>query len=535
MALSPALVWYSQEVRMFQPAATLIVVGGYALLRAADETRSPQRLLWWTGMVLALTAALYSYLFSAFVLPAAGFTLLALALFGGERTQRMRRFWEGTIALALVGLLFLPLALNAWGVNDAESTPGRAFANFLPNLRAELKIFTIWRMSWPDLWLWLLAAFVIMGILLPWVQRRKPRPVLDDRLWLILWIGVPLLVANLLLGRSDSIFDEDRYLLFLAPLVLWAIARGITAIGERFRPAGWSAAVVVVLLLLLSLPRLWTPDAFRENWRAAADYILAFQEQSPGLPAAVVAHIDYTRRPLEWYARQEAGFDELPIFYPYGGALTSDDVETVVAPPLKGIAEYGAHTLWLTQSHLAGVDDQNVVERWLDENYPLVTEQFPTGIKLTGYALRSEYENLPTLNDRAIEPNVLLAPGLSLAACEITTPVVSAGDETLHPPSGWAHIRLWWRAESQMADDYIATVRVMGPEGVWGDRLYRTNEALRRTPTTTWSPGFIVRDEIDVNLNPATPSDTYPVVVGVMGSDGQPIGQYVDCGKVEIR
>ncbi|MEZ4716614.1 MAG: hypothetical protein R2851_11090 [Caldilineaceae bacterium] len=39
---------------------------------------------WWLAMVAALTAALYSYLFSAFVLPAAGFTLLAMALTGGQ-------------------------------------------------------------------------------------------------------------------------------------------------------------------------------------------------------------------------------------------------------------------------------------------------------------------------------------------------------------------------------------------------------------------------------------------------------------------
>jgi len=109
-----------------------------------------------------------------------------------------------------------------------------------------------------------------------------------------------------------------------------------------------------------------------------------------------------------------------------------------------------------------------------------------------------------------------LAPGLTLAACEILTPVVSAQDEAMHPPSGWVHVRLWWRADGEIDDDYIATVQMVGPEGVWGDRLYRENEALRRSPTTSWETGEVVRDEIDVNLNPVTPPGEYPIVVGVM-------------------
>ena len=39
-ALSPVLVWYSQELRMFQPATTGIVWAGYALLRGWQGQRA---------------------------------------------------------------------------------------------------------------------------------------------------------------------------------------------------------------------------------------------------------------------------------------------------------------------------------------------------------------------------------------------------------------------------------------------------------------------------------------------------------------
>ncbi len=129
VALSPVMVWYSQELRMFQPAATGIAWAAYFLIRAWESERFPPRLGWWAGMVAAFLFALYSYLFSAFILPPAGLTLLLLA---GRRWGR--KFWEGVVAFALTGALYLPLARNAWLINGAESAPGRAFANFLPTL-----------------------------------------------------------------------------------------------------------------------------------------------------------------------------------------------------------------------------------------------------------------------------------------------------------------------------------------------------------------------------------------------------------------
>ena len=155
----------------------------------------------------------------------------------------------------------------------------------------------------------------------------------------------------------------------------------------------------------------------------------------------------------------------------------------MVAPPLQGIADTGAATLWLLQSHLDGVDDSRVVEGWLNQNFPLVTEQYPTGVKLSGYALASRFPELPPLAANAVYPAAELAPGLRLAACELLTPSLPATDERMHPPSGWVHVRLWWQATGAIASDYIPTVQMVGPEGVWGDRLYRDNEALRRWPT----------------------------------------------------
>jgi hypothetical protein len=174
------------------------------------------------------------------------------------------------------------------------------------------------------------------------------------------------------------------------------------------------------------------------------------------------------------------------------------------------------------------------VQRWLSENFPVITEQYPAGIQVIGYALRHRYEQLPRLGAQASPLDIELAPHLRLAACEVLTPVLAARDERLHPPSGWVHVRLWWQATGKIDQAYMPSVQMVGPEGVWGERLYRDGETLRRDPPTQWPVGTIVRDEVDVNLNPATPPGEYPVVVGLRDEMGNDVGAKVECGQVRI-
>lgn len=533
VALSPLLVWYSQELRMFQPATTAIIWFAYALWRAWHTPIRGHRLLWWGLVLFTGTAALYTYLFSAFVMPAAGLALLALLW----RSRDRRRFVEGALTLLLVGLLFLPLARNAWSVNAAESTPGRAFADFTANLARLLQNGTLWRVTWDASWLntalALFGLLVLLGLLLPWPRSQERDSY--DRVWLWIWLGVPLLIANLMLSRSRSIFMHDRYLLFLAPFILWAAGRGCAVLYARSRFMGAAALMIAAGLLFAALPPLWTPERARENWRTAAAHILDYQNAGPGLPAAVITHVDYTHQALEWYLRQSTTQDDLPIFFPFGGTLDPDTAEEIIAPPMQGLVDFGSATLWLTQSHLEGVDDGRLVEGWITQHFPIVTEQYPAGVKLSGYMLQGQWDKLPTLSESAVYPNAELAPGLRLAACEVMTPISMAADRTMHPPSGWIHLRLWWQATAPLSADYLATAQMVGPEGVWGDRLHRPTEALRFRPTSTWQPGVFVRDELDINLNPVTPSGVYPVVVGAADASNAPVNGTVECGRVTIR
>ncbi len=50
---------------------------------------------------------------------------------------------------------------------------------------------------------------------------------------------------------------------------------------------------------------------------------------------------------------------------------------------------------------------------------------------------------------------------------------------------------------------------------VWGASLERHGDALRLYPPSRWQPEQIIRQDLDVNLNPAAPPGQYRLVVGL--------------------
>ncbi len=536
-ALAPVLVWYSQELRMFQPAATAIVWAAF-FLAAAREHLPPQpespgrstaaaRILCWSGLAAALVFALYSYFYAAFFLPGLGLTVFLLAR---RRSAFNRRYiLEAVAAFAIVTLLFLPLARSAWTVNSASGTPGAPFADFLTNLWRQLRIFTVWYSGWPSTArtaaVLFFALLLLAGLLLPGDRRRDARPLL----WL--WTGAPLLIGSALLATNQAIFREDRYFLFLAPFVLSAAARGVSALG-RWRPAaGALSGLAALVLLAASLPVLWTPPLFRENWRAAADYISAYQRHSPHAVTAALVHPYFLFPALDWYLHQQPETAEMTVYGNFNAPLTSEQADALIAAHLQDLAaSSGADTLWLVQSHLAGIDDHRLVQSWLDGKFPLVTMQYPAGVEMRGYAVRYRYETLPALSENAIHPQAQLLPGVELAACEVITPVVAARDILYHPPSGWVHLRLWLRTYEEVSEAPPLFALVQSDDGqIWGRSLEHAGDVLSVYPPTMWQPNEFVRVELDVNLNPLASPGAYNVKVEAEGEPGVP------CGSVQLE
>ena len=542
-AINPFLVWYSQEARMFMPAATFALLGLWAFVSLLDDASDHRRaFLAWAAFVVATLAGVYAYLFNALLLPVAGlWWLLAIgrAWRAGRRRLSSLRLGGGS-ALVTVAIGFWPLARQAWAVSGAEATPGRAFQDAGVVLWQLGRAFVLNKARLGPLGEGVLALAAIAVVVGLWPGFRVEdaregslaRPAWRGRGWseLAAALLVPWLIGNLLLIRDARAFAEPRYWLFLVPFLCLAWAAASVRLVTNGRPTSRVARAGVGLLgglllagllaaSLVALPWNWRPESRREDWRAAADYVA----RHAGPDDAILIHVDYVRRAFLRYYR-----GDLPIFFPFGGRL--DDLSQV-EPPLVGMG--GFATIWLIESHLEGVDDGRLVEQWLGQRYPLLTEQFPAGIAVRAYAVRTVVDRLPA---DALPLEAEVGPGLTLAGCRLAEAEVRAQDDVYHPPSGWVHVALYWRRTGEPAADARPRLHLIDAIGqVWGAGLARERSLWGMRPPRQWPADGFVRDEHDVNLNPVTPPGDYRLQVALVSTDGQPLGLEASCGAIRVR
>ena len=524
VALNPFLIWYSQEVRMFMPATTFGLWGLYAWLRAlAPDLTGPGRrgsAFFWYGLAVGgLLAACYSYLFAAFLLPVAGLWLIVEKFPSHARQSGrayLRAWWPGALALLLLAALFAPLALAAWRVSGAEATPGTPFADLFGVWARLLEAYTVRQVPWSAP----LRAIVVSGagaLLLIGLASALRRDVRRGLL-LLLWLLIPLLLGNLLQAKDATVFAETRYFIFLIPALCLAWAGGLDAIW-RWRPGpGRTLAAAFLAMFLAALPFLWSPDPAyrREDWRSAAQAVARYATAQD----VVVNHVNYTDLAFARYYQGAA-----TLHAPFGAPVTDETMVEASLDPLTA-----ADTLWLVLSHQEGIDPANLVRAWLGGRFPLVTDLYPAGINLRAYATQYRLNALPA-TAHALDGRPLAGGAVRLAGCRLEPGPIFATEEAMHPPSGWAHVTLFWQSLAVSAADHLARVRLLSADGqVWGESLERPDSALHFYPMTRWQPGEIVRDDYDVNLNPSAPPGAYQAVAALLDEAGSD----VSCGVVSV-
>jgi hypothetical protein len=504
VAIDPFLVWYSQEARMYALVATLSLWSLYCFVRAVDTPRWS----WWAAYVGLTVASLYTHFYAVLLLPA---ELVFLLVYAWRRGAALRR---GALAWALTLLCFSPWLWRAWDLS-ATTPSWRPSLGLGAMIMACLEAFSMRRVSLTGVAkvsaLLALGAIAVVGLVLP---RARARPA-SGRRWgteawrpnafLILLLLLPLLSAYVLSFRQQ-IFTVYYLIIIVAPFLL-ALACGVDRIASFQRGAGLGALLLVVGLLSYGLGHNWSLEYRKEEWRAAARYVAEHSRQGDG----ILCHVDYTRIPFGYYYR-----GDVPMFAPFGGPV-GDGVD--VAGTLEGLVEYD--TVWLVQSHIELADPGRSVEGWLADSFPLVTEQYPPGIEVKGYAANYRLRRVPSTArgvDAVYEENI------RLLAYELDDGPYSATDDTFHPPSGWIHVTLYWEAIQPPPKDYVAVVRLVDDaHQVWGGSLERPDSTMRFYPSGLWNEGEIVRDDHDVNLNPRTPAGEYVLEVSLLTPSGEEV------------
>jgi 4-amino-4-deoxy-L-arabinose transferase-like glycosyltransferase len=496
VAVNPLLVWLSQEVRMYAPAAALTLGSIYCLLRGLDE----RRWYWWVGYALLAAAGAYCHLFASFLLPVA-------ALYVVIRGWRKRVLWAtGLPVIAAVGISYLPFARNAWRAGSAAPEINvYPRLEVLEQLHALLQSFALRLVPQPPGWLWapllLLVLTLLVGLWSLAAGEVRRRGNAAGAL-LLAWIVVPLLAFLWANARRPAF--NPKYLAPMLPAFWITVAVGIVWLARRWKWLGALSAVPTLVLAGIGWQYVWSNDALREDWRTGAAYVSARATDAD----TVFVHLHYARIPFEYYYDGKAD-----VVAPLGSRPPSDESE--LDELLSPYA--GSDVLWLVQSQEHNTDPKHVVEAWFAERGPMVTEQYPVGMSIKAFAL---HYRLPDRPDSALSTQIGFGTRLKLVGYQIDQSHLRPDSERLHPPSNWIHLTLYWQVQQPLDAAFESVVEMTDDGGgVWGGKLDHPRNTLSFYPPLQWQRGEVIRDDYDINLNPATPSGMYHIRIGVR-SDG---------------
>jgi mannosyltransferase len=303
LAFSPAHVYYSQEARSYTLAIFLVLVSSYFFVRAVEEGRRKDWVLWAVFGVLAF----YSHDFAALVLVAQVCSLLF------RKTS-----YETWKRVALGGLLILLAAL-----------PGLTYV-----FRASPEnLHFIWMPTATPRGVWHLAGFFggggvkIFLVLILWIAglatilraRQRDSQGFWRGMFILCWAFLPAAITALV-SLWHPIFMQ-RYLIFSLPATILLAAVGMSALRKMF-----VGVVLVVALCLMSMATILKDYGKpREDWRSASNAILGSAEAGD----AVVFFPFYTRVMLDYYRdRSQRTPPSVHVFAPqyYDGGEDEHDL-----------------------------------------------------------------------------------------------------------------------------------------------------------------------------------------------------------------
>lgn len=510
-ALNPFLVWFAQEVRMYALGTLLSLASIIAFAHGLIENK----LRYWVGYAICALLASYSHFGAALVIPAQALMLL------WAWPRNRRSFAYGMVAMAIVGIGYLPYAYNAWIYSRWQiASLTRRSLPLLMLIRISTECLTMNNVPFVGLARWVVLSIPVIllalglfcgyALLLFKVGTETPGSQhfsnISGRTFTALHLFVPLALIYVLSLRHPLF--QTKILVFLsAPFVL-GLAAGIAWLLWRIPHLGWFALVAILAIEVGGLHYNWHPEYAKENWREAARYV----QVHTGPRDAILVHLEYYHIPFEYYY-----YGRAPVLHPFGSHIEGFDQ---IDETLRSYS-HQYDTLWLVLSGEFLADPEHYVERWIAERYPLITEVYPKAIAVKSYALRYRLAALPA----EITPlDVAFGDQVKLVGYRIDQTRLRATDVWLHPPSNWIHITLYWQALAPIEENFDVMARMVDEKGqIWGAQLDRPNDAVHMYPPVRWKADEIVRTDHDINLNPVTPPGYYRIEISLVHPDsGQP-------------
>ncbi|MCB0216811.1 MAG: hypothetical protein KDH92_09265, partial [Chloroflexi bacterium] len=530
-ALSPALLWYAQELRSYSLQVSLGLASVYALLRAleawgsgatadpdAARDKAPRRRAagWALLCVLCGAALVWTHYLSVFLLAFEGLVVLAY----GAR----RRDWRALAPLLALGLAaapLLPYALWRLGLGPERDQRFVPLATLLRDVTLGFgfgKSAPGWSLAAPGRHLGMLAAeLAFAGLLLAgaaWLWQRHGRGLA------LLALGYLLVPVLGLYGLTwlKPVYMGVRHILLAIPAAWLLAAAGGWGLEQRRRGLGLALLLLAGLGMSASVQGYYgDPSLAKDDHRALAAYLRAHavtaSEGARG-DLLAVSHpvLRYTYQPL----LPDLDILALPPFLASG--LPDERPPAELLEPL--LARYDR--IWF-------VDPPADYEAWLAEHLIEVDRvDFPaSSIVLDLHA----YEPAPDLAGPEAptrRQNQRLG-GLELLGWQALPEPLVAGQG--------GRLRLVWKVAERDLPDYKVAFELLDAAGEnVADGDHAPFHGLR--PTRGWDFGTLVYEPHDLRVSAGAPAGEYRLTARVYEPESgavHPAEGPIELGSLVLR
>ena len=391
LAISPYMVWYGQEGKMYAAVTFLALLASWCWLRGVLRGGWG----YWLGYWLTVTAAIYVHLLMVLLLPV---HLLWFLIAWPASRQR----WRG-YALALAGLTlpYLPMALWHWEMlTRPEKLTGFAYTPAVDALRG-LALYHSrgFIPATEPLWLAPLFFLFIAGLLLgvSAIGDRRAgdaQPLAPARRFALLltWLFVPV-AGILLMSLRQPVFTE-RYVIWIGPAVLLFVALGVQVLlTSSGRLAPWLAALLLVYFVAVWGGINWQQQTttIKYDLRGAVQYLHAARDPAD-LLILQIPHQEWS------YRYYTSDFGPTPFLDsdarlgrwtggPYTNYGEPDDAAAAAVDAALTQATAGSDVVWVMLSEVAMWDQRGLTVQWLDAHAMLAEQRDFAGVQVRRYTL----------------------------------------------------------------------------------------------------------------------------------------------------
>ncbi len=521
-ALSPFLVYYAQEARMYGVAlalstASLLV---FVLLYKGQHAAERLSVAWWVLYGISSLAAVYTHYYAFAVLSAEAIFITAMALWSACRTSRFTigrilRPWLAT--WGTMALLFAPWPFIH--VRFLESKAGSRFGEWtLAALvriarRTLLAYGTGTTMPTGGHWYgWAIAGLAGWGaIWLAWRARKTREAIL---LSLVIVVGLIFAWAV----NPIMPFFWERYLLVCAPAFLLLVAVGVGGLGELWRPAAALALLLVFVASTISLRHYYFDPAYAKGGYGHLMADLSSRAQPDDL---ILLNNPLQKSLYDYYGPKKMR----SVILPRDALMDDEHTDRMLSELTRGYRR-----VWLVEyGDAREYDPRHRARAWLGQHGSRAFHRTYTGCGVALFVLAAAGEAQHPLA-------VNLGNQVMLSGYSLSSTAVHPGDSLL--------LTLYWQATRPITRSYTVFTHLLDAQSHVLAQVDGLPVGGTR-PTNTWQVGKVIRDNYAILVPASTPPGNYELEVGmylwpamtrlpVVGADGQPEGDRVLLGAITV-